>query len=1284
MGAMAPSINQRSEARGLRSEKTDSGSKAATYDVFAKPLTEKATTSLPGPVPAAAPEPFTPPVVVDISATLTATLVPGAGGDVDSDGKADPGDTINYSATLTSSGAGGTGLSLSNPLDSHTTLVPGTLNSTPVAFDQSVTTNEDTALSITIQGQDPDGSNLTFTNISSPANGSLGSFSAPSCNGAGICSSSATFTPNANFFGSTSFTFKVSDGTAASNETGLVYITVNGVNDAPTFTVPGNPAAVNEDAGATTVTNFVTGIRPAQSGNSTEDTQTVSLVITNVTHSALFSSQPALTVANGGNQPFPLNANLTYTPAANANGTSVVTYHLHDNGGTANSGVDNSADQTFTITVNAVNDAPVVQAKAFTVQANMKITGLTGLLTGVTDADATNANADALSQDKAANYTSPNVTLTSVTGACTALASPCTISNVQTNGTFDFDPTPGVTGTITLNYTVTDTGNPGPGVVSAAGTITITVNGPVIWFVDTSLGAAGTGRLSAPFNTLAAATTAMCVNAAQRIFVFGASNTAVGTTVTLQGNNSQATQPLAQAQAQWLIGQAVSAASFDTFFGITPPAGTIARPSVGGSRPTIRGTVTMKENTMVQGLNIDTSAGATKGLTASALTAGASGSILLIKDVNVTSAGGNAVDLSAASFNASNQVEYTTSNAGTSPNILISTGGIALNVVNLGITANGLNFKSISANGGTNGIVLNTTGTGALNVTGTGTTGGSGGTIQNTTKNGIELRTAQNITLKNMNVSGNGTAQTVAGSASSCSGDLATGNNLSCVANIFMQAVTTASFDRLQVLNSGQQGINGNAVNGLSITNSTITGNGNEGFENGILLQNQSGTTTIQDNTIQDNRARQIHIGNGSGSMTLNIGGTASNSLIGRTVTPANADAQQGVLLQLQGTSNSTVNASKLTINNSVFNFGGLVYENAFQINADNGNPVVNGSIQNSSFDRYAAAVFVNGGGTTTTVNFDIKNNATMTHSNLQAINLTVLGGGAGIKPIVTSTIFNNTINGCEPVGANCHAIDFNAGENHNGEFHVLVDNNTITGVGSGIVMLAGGAATAGLGAKAHLKIIRNNLSAPGFANGRSAIELQAALTSTNPNILVCTDVGGSGVGNTISGAWAQSSNQSGIFLRQRFSAANSWVLPGYGGPANNSGGQVETYLNGRNTNTATPFVSTATTTTGAYVTGSCTTPLQLGVGGVESQLESVFADGLDPNSGSAQSGFLTRINELRFYGADAVKARSNETVPALLDQSQLDAVVAAAASRWTATGLTAQQIAILNGLKFE
>ncbi len=391
---MAASTNLRSEANGQRSEKKDS-TKAAADDVFAKPPEENSSSSsLPAPRAESAPQPLAPPPAVsDITATLTGSLLAANGGvDADNDGKADPGDTISYIAKLTSSGAGGTGLSFSNPLDSHTMLV-GSVNSTPVTFDQTVNLNEDGTVNITIQGQDPDGTvapTLVFRNPSthaafgastSTAHGTLGAFGAMSCDGAGVCSSTATYTPAADYNGSDNFTFEIFDGTAVSDQVGTVSINVAAVNDAPTFSGSNDPPAINEDAGAQSVTSFRTAVTP---GPANESSQTPSFVVTNVTHSALFASQPAINViAPGG--PFPTTATLTYTPAANANGTSVVTYHLHDNGGTANGGVDNSPDQTFTITVNAVNDAPVAQPKAFTVQANMKITGLSGLLTGVTD-----------------------------------------------------------------------------------------------------------------------------------------------------------------------------------------------------------------------------------------------------------------------------------------------------------------------------------------------------------------------------------------------------------------------------------------------------------------------------------------------------------------------------------------------------------------------------------------------------------------------------------------------------------------------------------------------------------------------------------------------------------------------------------------------------------------------------------------------------------------------------------------------------------------------------------
>jgi|GEM_PF-958927 len=702
----------------------------AAAEVFVNPPAPRAE-------PAPAPAPLPP--VGSVTASMTATLA-----NDDGDNKIDPTngaantEKVNYSVLIAnSSGAAATGLSFNVPLDSHTSLVGGSLNATPVAFDQSVTLNEDATLNITISGQDPEGSNLTFTNISSPTNGSLGAWGSVTCDSVGVCSQTATYTPNANYFGSDSFTFKVNDGTAASNETGTVSITVNPVNDAPTFTVPGNPSAVNEDAGAQTVTNFITGVRPAQVGNTTENSQTVSFVITNNTNSGLFLSQPALNVTGAS---YPKTATLTFTPAANQNGTATITYHAHDDGTTANGGVDNSADQTFTITVNAVNDPPVVVApSAYSAQANMKITGLTGLLGNVND-NADNGVNGCVS-------TTFTVNAGSISGT-TAQGGTVTLTNAST-GTFDYDPPAGFVGADTFTYTVNDTGCPGPGVASSpATTVTINVSGPVIWFVNTALGAAGTGRLSAPFNTLAAATAAMGVTGNQRIFVFSGSTTASGTSVTLQGNNTQATQPLAQAQAQWLIGGGAIGTNFDTFFGITPPAGTIARPSINGSRPTIQGTVNVKENTVVEGLNINVGAGV-KGLTnPSNLTAGTSGSVVTIADVNVTSTTGNAVD-----FNNAQTVNYTTSNAGTSPNVLSSTTGIALNVVNTTIGSGGFTFKSISANGGANGIVLNNTGaTAGLTVSGDGTNNASGGTIQNNTTNGISLTSTKNVSLTSMKI----------------------------------------------------------------------------------------------------------------------------------------------------------------------------------------------------------------------------------------------------------------------------------------------------------------------------------------------------------------------------------------------------------------------------------------------------------------------------------------------------------------------------------------------------
>jgi VCBS repeat-containing protein len=92
------------------------------------------------------------------------------------------------------------------------------VNDTPVADAQSVTTDENTPVAITLTASDVDGDSLTYSVVTTPVSGSL-SGSAPNL----------TYTPNNNFNGQDSFTFTVNDGTVDSNEA-TVSITVNAVN----------------------------------------------------------------------------------------------------------------------------------------------------------------------------------------------------------------------------------------------------------------------------------------------------------------------------------------------------------------------------------------------------------------------------------------------------------------------------------------------------------------------------------------------------------------------------------------------------------------------------------------------------------------------------------------------------------------------------------------------------------------------------------------------------------------------------------------------------------------------------------------------------------------------------------------------------------------------------------------------------------------------------------------------------------------------------------------------
>jgi len=184
----------------------------------------------------------------------------------------------------------------------------------PVVQDMSVSTEEDTPINITLAGSDPEGESLTYS-IIERNNATL------SLNGNVV-----TYTPNANYNGTDTFTYKANDGTSDSN-TGTVTITVGAVDDDPN----------TQDIDVTTdedVTIAFTLTAEEYDGQS---------------YSFSLRSQPTNgSVSLSGNT-------ATYTPNQDYNGTDSFTFEATDDRLIV--GVRNVA--TATITVNAVNDAPV-------------------------------------------------------------------------------------------------------------------------------------------------------------------------------------------------------------------------------------------------------------------------------------------------------------------------------------------------------------------------------------------------------------------------------------------------------------------------------------------------------------------------------------------------------------------------------------------------------------------------------------------------------------------------------------------------------------------------------------------------------------------------------------------------------------------------------------------------------------------------------------------------------------------------------------------------------------
>ncbi|RYX80611.1 tandem-95 repeat protein [bacterium] len=284
------------------------------------------------------------------------------------------------------------------------------INNDPTASNDSATVAEDSgATVISVLGNDsstPDtGETLSVKAVTQPANGTVT-----------LTGGVIRFTPAANFNGTTSFTYTLSDGFDGT-DTATVNMTVTSVNDPPTAN--DDSATVAEDSGATIINVLVNDSFAPDTGET--------LSVTGITQPA----NGTVTLTSGV---------VRYTPPANYNGTTSFNYTLSD----GNGGTDTA---TVTVTVTPVNDPPTANDDSATVNENSAATVINVLVN------------DSILPD-----TGETLTVTGITqpanGAATLVGG---VVRYQPNRSFD--------GTDTFTYTISD-GNGG----TDTATVTTTVN----------------------------------------------------------------------------------------------------------------------------------------------------------------------------------------------------------------------------------------------------------------------------------------------------------------------------------------------------------------------------------------------------------------------------------------------------------------------------------------------------------------------------------------------------------------------------------------------------------------------------------------------------------------------------------------------------------------------------------------------------------------------------------------------------------------------------------------
>jgi large repetitive protein len=351
-------------------------------------------------------------------------------------------DSFTYTATDSLGGVSNT---------ATVTITVTSVNDAPVATDDSATVAEDGSLigsSVLANDDDSHGgapsennTPLTATLVGDVSHGTL------------VLATDGTYTysPDPDFNGSDSFTYTATDSLGGVSNTATVTITVTSVNDAPVNNVPSATQTTNEDTSLVFSSGNGNQISVTDIDGSTIQ---VTLSVTNGTLTlgsttglsfifndangtgsgdgtadATMTFRGSLTDVNAA------LATTTYNPTADYNGSASLSMLSNDLGNTGSGGAKTDSD-LVSITIAAVNDAPVAVADAYNATEDVTLTvAPPGVLSNDSDID------------------SATITAVLVSGPSHAAPSGFTLN---ANGSFSYTPAANYNGTDSFTYKAND------------------------------------------------------------------------------------------------------------------------------------------------------------------------------------------------------------------------------------------------------------------------------------------------------------------------------------------------------------------------------------------------------------------------------------------------------------------------------------------------------------------------------------------------------------------------------------------------------------------------------------------------------------------------------------------------------------------------------------------------------------------------------------------------------------------------------------------------------------